>query len=70
LALGDLHRAGAGEQSEKEGEKTTGEMHAACIPLAALHPTLLDVVNHYDAFFGLALTNAEKSNLVEYLKSL
>jgi hypothetical protein len=32
--------------------------------------TLLDVVNHYDAHFGLGLTDQEKSDLVEYLKSL
>jgi hypothetical protein len=32
--------------------------------------TLLDVVNHYDTHFGLGLTNEEKSDLVEYLKSL
>jgi hypothetical protein len=32
--------------------------------------TLLDVVNHYDAHFGLGLTDGEKSDLVEYLKSL
>ena len=32
--------------------------------------TLLDVVNHYDTFFALGLTDAEKSDLVEYLKSL
>lgn len=32
--------------------------------------TLLDVVNHYDGFFGLGLTAQEKSDLVEYLKSL
>jgi cytochrome c peroxidase len=32
--------------------------------------TLLDVVNHYNTFFALALTDAEKSDLVEYLKSL
>jgi hypothetical protein len=32
--------------------------------------TLLDVVNHYDSFFGLSLTAAQKSDLVEYLKSL
>jgi len=32
--------------------------------------TLLDVVNHYDAHFGLGLTNSQKSDLVEYLKSL
>ncbi|HEY3311805.1 MAG TPA: hypothetical protein VGK00_09215 [Anaerolineales bacterium] len=32
--------------------------------------TLLDVVNHYDTFFTLGLTRAEKSDLVEYLKSL
>jgi hypothetical protein len=32
--------------------------------------TLLDVVNHYNAIFSLALTEPEKSDLVEYLKSL
>jgi cytochrome c peroxidase len=32
--------------------------------------TLLDVVNHYDAFFGLNLSAAGKNDLVEYLKSL
>ena len=32
--------------------------------------TLGDVVNHYDAHFALALTEAEKTDLVEYLKSL
>ncbi|HEY3039456.1 MAG TPA: hypothetical protein VGJ66_12015 [Pyrinomonadaceae bacterium] len=32
--------------------------------------TLLDVVNHYNTCFGLGLTAAEKSDLVEYLKSL
>ena len=33
-------------------------------------PTLLDVVNHYDGFKKLRLTEQEKSDLVEYLKSL
>jgi hypothetical protein len=33
-------------------------------------PTLLDVVNHYDQFFDLGLTDGEKNDLVEYLKSL
>lgn len=32
--------------------------------------TLMDVVNHYDSFFKLGLTTGEKSDLVEYLKSL
>ncbi|HEY8185066.1 MAG TPA: hypothetical protein VIF64_03295 [Pyrinomonadaceae bacterium] len=32
--------------------------------------TLLDVVNHYDAFRRLRLTDSEKKDLVEYLKSL
>ena len=32
--------------------------------------TLLDVVNHYDKLFSLGLTDGEKSDLVEYLKSL
>ena len=32
--------------------------------------TLMDVVNHYNDFKKLALTEAEKKDLVEYLKSL
>jgi hypothetical protein len=32
--------------------------------------TLLDVVNHYNTLFSLGLTNREKNDLVEYLKSL
>ena len=34
------------------------------------YATLMDVVNHYVQTFGLRLTDAEKLNLVEYLKSL
>jgi hypothetical protein len=33
-------------------------------------PTLLDVVNHYNSFQNLNLNDAEKNDLVEYLKSL
>lgn len=33
-------------------------------------PTLLDVVNHYDNFKKLDLSEAEKNDLVEYLKSI
>jgi len=33
-------------------------------------PTLAAVVDHYDTFFHLGLTAGEKSDLVEYLKSL
>jgi len=32
--------------------------------------TLMDVVNHYDGFFHLGLSEGEKSDIVEYLKSL
>lgn len=32
--------------------------------------TLVEVVNHYNAFFGLGLTTQQKNDLVEYLKSL
>lgn len=32
--------------------------------------TLRDVVDHYDGFFGLSLTEEEKLELIEYLKSL
>jgi cytochrome c1 len=31
---------------------------------------LMDVVNHYDSFKSLHLTDQEKKDLVEYLKSL
>jgi hypothetical protein len=33
-------------------------------------PDLLAVVNHYDQFFGLNLTAAQKADLVEFLKTL
>lgn len=33
-------------------------------------PTLLDVVNHYDTTFQLGLTDAQKADIVEYLKSI
>ena len=33
-------------------------------------PTLLAVVNHYNAALDLALTEAEKHDVVEYVKSL
>src|SRR5499427_7079578 len=32
--------------------------------------TLLDVVNHYDAHLNLGLSDAERNDLIEYLKSL
>ncbi|HUE72886.1 MAG TPA: hypothetical protein VMP01_18520 [Pirellulaceae bacterium] len=32
--------------------------------------TLMDVLNHYDGFFGLGLTEEEKQDLVEFLKSI
>jgi cytochrome c peroxidase len=32
--------------------------------------TLRDVVDHYDTFFGLTLSDREKNDVVEYLKSL
>lgn len=32
--------------------------------------TLLDVVNHCNTFFGLGLTDGEKSDVVEYMKSI
>lgn len=30
--------------------------------------TLLDVVNHYDTFFKLNLTAAEKNDVIQYLR--
>jgi cytochrome c peroxidase len=58
---------------------TTGRYRTT--PLRALwqHPpyfhdgsalTLEDVVDHYDAFLGLGLSPDQRSDLVEYLKSL
>jgi hypothetical protein len=32
--------------------------------------TLPDVVNHYDSVFKLRLTDQEKNDLIEYLKSI
>ena len=32
--------------------------------------TLLDVVNHYDTQFNLKLSDAEKRDLIEYLKGI
>ncbi|HEU4464354.1 MAG TPA: hypothetical protein VFS53_04850, partial [Gemmatimonadota bacterium] len=58
---------------------TTGEYRST--PLRALwqHPpyfhdgsagTLAEVVDHYDSVLGLGLSDTDKHNLVEYLKSL
>ncbi len=33
-------------------------------------PDLMSVVNHYDELFGLKLSDRQKADLVEYLKSL
>jgi hypothetical protein len=33
-------------------------------------PALIDVINHYDGFMNLGLTQGEKNDLTEYLKSL
>lgn len=33
-------------------------------------PTLGDVVNHYDKTLGLSLTDSERKEIIEYLKSL
>ncbi len=34
------------------------------------YATLLDVINHYNVLMTLGLTDGEKSDLVEYLKSI
>jgi hypothetical protein len=34
------------------------------------HTTPLDVVNHYNEQFNLALSDAQKVDLVEYLKGI
>jgi cytochrome c peroxidase len=33
-------------------------------------PDLMAVVDHYDRFFRLGLSNTQKADLVEYLKSI
>ena len=33
-------------------------------------PTLADVVNHYDGHFGSRLTEQEKRDLIEFLKTI
>ena len=58
---------------------TTGKYRATPLRGAWQHPpyfhdgsaaTLVDVVEHYDAHLSLELTDQEKTDLVEYLKSL
>jgi mono/diheme cytochrome c family protein len=77
---GILHTAEEVGQSPLYAERTTTKMYRTT-PLRALwqHPpyfhdgsatTLMDVVNHYQGHFNLGLTDQQKSDLVEYLKSL
>jgi hypothetical protein len=39
-------------------------------PRRPLRHTLLDVVNHYDGHFKLNLSDANKKDLIEYLKGI
>ena len=61
-------------------QRTTTKLYRTT-PLRALwqHPpyfhdgsaaTLLEVVDHYDGVLGLGLSDTQKADLVEYLKSL
>ena len=56
--------------SALEGARDFAKLADGQCTLQASGTTLGDVVNHYDAFFVLALSDQEKSDLVEYLKSL
>jgi hypothetical protein len=75
-----LHTAEEVGQDPAYALRTTTGLYRTT-PLRALwqHPpyfhdgsaeTLLDVVNHYDSHFNLELTEQQKANLVEYLKSI
>ena len=80
INLGVLHSAEeVGQDPAYALRTTTGQYRTT--PLRALwqHPpyfhdgsaaTLLDVVNHYDAHFDLGLSEQQKAELVEYLKSI
>ena len=46
------------------------QIELAELKSTASFATLLEVVNHYDGFKHLNLTEQEKKDLVEYLKSL
>jgi hypothetical protein len=50
-------------------QATTGRMEP-CDSAAAGFPTLMAVIDHYNRCFSLGLNAQEKSDLVQYLKSL
>jgi mono/diheme cytochrome c family protein len=77
---GVLHSAEEVGQDPAYAQRTTTGLYRTT-PLRALwqHPpyfhdgsaaTLLDVVNHYNSHFDLDLTEQQKADLVEYLKSI
>jgi mono/diheme cytochrome c family protein len=68
-----------GQEPEYASRSVTGAYRTTPLRGAWQHPPyfhdgsaadLLAVVNHYDALFGLGLTDAQKADLVEFLKSL
>lgn len=75
-----LHEAAATGMDENEARRSaTGKYRTTPLRGVATHPpffhdgsaaTLLDVVEHYDATLELGLTSDERSDLVEYLRSL
>jgi hypothetical protein len=80
INLGILHRPAETGMDPAYAQRTTTKKYRTT-PLRALwqHPpyfhdgsaaTLRDVVEHYDLFLDLRLTDGEKQDLVEFLKSL
>jgi mono/diheme cytochrome c family protein len=75
-----LHAAAETGMSENEARRSaTGMYRTTPLRGAWQHPpyfhdgsaaTLLDVVEHYDQALGLSLTEAQRSDLEQYLKSL
>ena len=52
------------------GCRDCGPTALAATTTTAAFATLSDVIDHYDRFFGLRLSALEKTDLIEYLKSL
>ena len=75
-ARGDRHRRLPGQSlsrrplPNRSAARPLGAQHRAASITTAAFATLAAVVDHYDGFFGLGLTEPKRADLVEYLKSL